>query len=160
MARLTEEYRELRLAVLSNPPNDFDTTRVLSGVLHLASYSQLHATYGLQRLYERVRPSLALGQFVFCIDRTGAPAAFCNWAWVSSDVLDDVVSTGRDLLATEFHCGAQPIFYEFLAPFGHCIATVRILRQLPQFRGLTIPALRTSNARGLSMTARKGKFYF
>jgi cytolysin-activating lysine-acyltransferase len=152
--------RDVRLALLSTPLSPTDKALVLSGVLYLAGYSELHASYGLVRLYARIRPALKLGQFVFCTDATGAPAAFCNWAWLSDDVLTEVLATGRDLHADEFACGELPLLYEFLAPFGHFRAMARAVRDRPEFRGLTIPALRAAKGGAPRPSAKIGRFSF
>jgi cytolysin-activating lysine-acyltransferase len=154
------EPREVRLAPLSTPLSQVDKALVLSGVLYLSGYSALHANYGLARLYARVRPALKLGQFVFLSDSQGAPAAFCNWAWLSQDVLADVLTTGRDLSVHEFACGDLPFFYEFLAPFGHVRAAVRMVQNQPELRGRTISALRVAKGGAPQPSARVGRFCF
>lgn len=97
---------------------------------------------------------------MFCTDVTGVPAAFCNWAWLSEDVLADVLATGRDLHAYEFCCGELPLLYEFLAPFGHFRAAARVVRERPEFRGRTIPALRAAKAGAPRASATVGLFSF
>ena len=154
------ESREVRLASLPTPLSPADKALVLSGVLYLSGHSDLHANYGLVRLYARILPALKLGQFVFCTDAQGAPAAFCNWAWLSEDVLADVLATGRDLHAHEFCCGPLPLLYEFLAPFGHFRATARVVRERPEFQGRTIPALRAAKAGKPRSSAAIGRFSF
>jgi cytolysin-activating lysine-acyltransferase len=90
----------------------------------------------------RIDPSLPLQQFRYYTDDDGVPVAFCNWAWLSATVLEEVLATGRDLEPHEFRCGDLPFFYEFLAPFGHCRAVVRDLRTLSFFKDRAIPAIR------------------
>jgi cytolysin-activating lysine-acyltransferase len=118
--------------------------RALSGVLHLARYSALHRTYPPDMLWRRIGPSLRLRQYRYFIDGEGLPAAFCNWAWLSPAVLREVVDSGRDLAPEELCCGKEPFFYEFLAPFGHCRAVARVLRDLPMFKGRRVPSLRVA----------------
>jgi cytolysin-activating lysine-acyltransferase len=128
--------------VFASPLSEIDEARVSSGVLFLCQFSRLHSRYPLEVLEHRICPALALGQFHFWADASGVPVAFCNWAWLSLSVLDQVLATGRDLLAHEFRSGDQPIFYELLAPFGHCWTVVRELRSLPFFKGRLIPSIR------------------
>lgn len=134
----------LELASFRSPLSEGNRLIVLSGVLHLASYSPLHESYGSDVLMARIAPSLALGQFQYHTDPDGLPLAFCNWVWLSEDVLAEVTATERDLGPDEFRCGEHPFFYEFLAPFGHARAAVRALRGLPEFAGRAIPAIRGS----------------
>ena len=132
----------IELARFPQPPSEVDLLRIRSGVLHLAAYSALHRTYASGVLQKRIDPALALGQFHYHTDTSGLPAAFCNWVWLSRDVLQAVATTGRDLDPHEFRCGELPFFYEFLAPFGHARAVVRALRDRAEFRGRAIPAIR------------------
>lgn len=115
---------------------------VESGVLYLADRSPLHATYWPGQLHRRVAPSLPLGQYLYETDADGLPRAFVNWAWLSPALLSEIERTGRDLEPDEFRCGERPFFYEFLAPFGHCRSLVRRLRDMPDFAGRKIPAIR------------------
>jgi len=127
---------------LDAPPGGRDEARIASGVHFLSRHSRLHASYCEGMLDRRIVPSLKLGQFHYLTDRSGVPMAFCNWAWLSAPVLEEVLATGRDLEAPEFSCGDLPFFYEFLAPFGHCRAVVRGLREVAAFEGRRIPAIR------------------
>jgi len=124
------------------PLAEADAVRVASGVFLLSRHSRLHTHYSLETLDRRIAPSLPLGQFHYYTDPRGLPVAFCNWAWLSATVLADVLATGRDLHANEFRCGDLPMFYEFLAPFGHIHAVVRDFRGLPAFKGRRIPSIR------------------
>ena len=105
-------------------------------------------------------PSLPLGQFLYGVDASGAPSAFCNWAWLSPEPLEDVLAAGRDLRADEFRSGDRPLFYEFLSPFGHARQIVRRLREQPQFRGRRIPALRTATGGAAREQPRVGWYCF
>lgn len=124
------------------PLAERDELRVMSGVAFLCSYSNLHAHYPYEMLRRRIEPALRLGQFHYHVDPAGMPAGFCNWAWLTPPVLQDVLATSRDLEAAEFNCGDQPFFYEFIAPFGHCRAVVRELRRQSFFQGRCIPSIR------------------
>lgn len=138
----------IELVRLPQPLGEGDLLRVQSGVLHLAAYSALHQGYGRGVLATRIDPSLSLGQFHYHTDADGLPMAFCNWVWLSPDVLDAVLATGRDVEPHEFRCGDLPLFYEMLAPFGYVRAVVRALRHRPEFQGRAIPAIRGRRADG------------
>jgi len=124
------------------PLNEANALRVTSGVFLLSRHSRLHTHYPVETLDRRIAPSLPLAQFHYYTDPLGLPVAFCNWAWLSAPALADVLATGRDLYADEFRCGDLPLFYEFLAPFGHIHAVVRDFRGLPAFKGRRIPSIR------------------
>jgi cytolysin-activating lysine-acyltransferase len=124
------------------PLTEIDKLRITSGVFYLSRYSPLHALYPVETLNGRIGPSLPVGQFHYYTDVLGVPVAFCNWAWLTPSVLDDVLATGRDLHAEEFRCGDLPFFYEFLAPFGHFRAVLRDFRCMSVFKGRRIPSIR------------------
>lgn len=110
---------EIERVVFDSALGDGDVSRIMSGVLFLRDYAPLQANYPMEKLTARIAPSLPLGQFHYYVDGDGLPIGFCNWAWLSPAILDDVLTSGRDLYDDEFRCGDRPLFYEFLAPFGH-----------------------------------------
>jgi len=132
----------LERVIVETPPPERAKLRVMSGVEFLCGHSRLHAAYSPTMLERRIAPSLALGQFRYYTDPRGLPLAFCGWAWLNEQVLAETLADGRDLKADEFHCCDLPMFYEMLAPFGHCRAVVRDLRGMPVFKGRRIPAIR------------------
>lgn len=134
--------RTVRPVAPAMPPSDLEAIRIASGVFYLCQYSELHTTYSAEMMERRIGPSLRLGQFRYYTDGDGTPLAFCNWAWMSEPMLQDLLATGRDLAPDEFRCGEQPFLYEFLAPFGDCRAVARDLRRLPFFRGRRVPSIR------------------
>ena len=133
---------QLCRAEFAGPLREKDQIQIASGAFYLCQHSRLHATYPAEMVDRRIGPSLELGQFRYYTDSDGVPLAFCNWVWLSTPVLEDVLTTCRDLEPDEFNCGDLPFFYEFLAPFGHCRAVVRDLRGLPIFSGKRVPAIR------------------
>jgi cytolysin-activating lysine-acyltransferase len=133
---------DIERVAISLPLTEVDALRITSGVFYLSRHSRLHALYPVETLNGRIGPSLPLGQFHYYTDPLGVPVAFCNWAWLTASVLDDVLATGRDLDAQEFRCGDLPFFYEFLAPFGHFRAVLRDFRCMPLFKGRRIPSIR------------------
>jgi cytolysin-activating lysine-acyltransferase len=145
---------ELRRASFNEPPGERDEIRISSGVFFLGQHSGLHSNYPADMLDRRIGPSLPLGQFRYYTDSDGVPVAFCNWVWLSAAVLDEMLATCRDLEPDEFNCGDEPFFYEFLAPFGHCRAVVRDLRDLPFVKGRSIPSLKVHIDDRLQCTAR------
>ena len=132
------------IARLSFAPalRELDRLQIVSGIWFLAQHSALHRNYSAGMLELRTEPALALGQFFYYTDLTGAPAGFCNWAFLSQSVLDDHLATGRNLEPDEFKSGDLPVFYDFLAPFGHALLLVRDLRS--RFKGQSVPAVRGS----------------
>jgi len=141
------------------PLSEADELRITSGVFFLSRHSRLHVHYPAETLNLRIAPSLPLGQFHYYTDADGVPVAFCNWAWLSASVRDDVLATGRELHMEEFHCGDLPLFYEFLAPFGHIHAVVRDFRGMPAFKGRRIPSIR-AKVSDISATPRVKYLYF
>lgn len=131
-----------RRVEVSAPPTRDEVLTVLGAVLWLCSHSRLHVHYSVGMLKDRILPSLSLGQFRFYADAEGAPVGFCNWVWVSPDVLAELIKLGRELAPDEFNCGELPFMYEVLAPFGHARVVMRDLRGSPEFRGRRVPGLR------------------
>ncbi len=116
-----------------------DEVRVLGGVLWLCRFSRLHSGYLVAQLNERIGPSLPRRQFLYFADGSGTPMAFCNWAWLTPTVLEEVIRSGRDVKTEEWNCGELPFFTEFIAPFGHARKVVRALRELGYFKGRNVP---------------------
>ncbi|MFL6804038.1 MAG: toxin-activating lysine-acyltransferase [Xanthobacteraceae bacterium] len=133
---------DIERVAITLPLTAADELRITSGVFYLSRHSSLHSLYPVETLHSRIGSALPLGQFHYYTDPLGVPVAFCNWAWLNRSVLDDVLATGRDLEADEFRCGDLPLFYEFLAPFGHCRAVVRDFRRLSLFKSQRIPSIR------------------
>lgn len=151
---------EIERVVFDSALGDGDVSRIMSGVLFLRDYAPLQANYPMEKLTARIAPSLPLGQFHYYVDGDGLPIGFCNWAWLSPAILDDVLTSGRDLYDDEFRCGDRPLFYEFLAPFGHGRTLVRDLRGLPFFKGRCIPAIRAKVGGDQACVARVASFNF
>jgi cytolysin-activating lysine-acyltransferase len=152
--------RAIERIAFRSPLREIDEARILSGALHLSGFSKLHGNYTLELLCARIGPSLPLEQFVYYVDRVGAPVGFCNWVWLSEAVLRDVLTSSRELDAAEFRCGDRPFFYEFLAPFGHARTIVRGLRELSFFKGRRIPAIRVKVAAEARSIPRVAYFEF
>jgi cytolysin-activating lysine-acyltransferase len=135
--------KALRRADFATPLSRSDELQIIGAAVWLSGHSRLHSSYSVAKLRDRICPSLSLGQFRYYTDTNGDPAAFCNWAWLSQSVLDDMLATGRDLREHEFKCGDVPFLCELLAPFGHSWTVARDLAQLPFFRGRRVPAIRS-----------------
>jgi cytolysin-activating lysine-acyltransferase len=135
--------KALRRVDFDLPLGRSDELQIVGAVFSLSGHSRLHSSYSVARLRGRVCPSLPLGQFRYYTDTDGSPAAFCNWAWLTQPVLDELLETGRDLQEHEFKCGDVPFLCELLAPFGHSWTVARDLAELPFFRGRRVPAIRS-----------------
>jgi cytolysin-activating lysine-acyltransferase len=132
--------------------------RIVSGVSFLAGYSRVHAAGDV--LERGVVASLNVGQFRYYTDPRGIPLAFCNWAVLSAGVLDDVLTTHRELTPAEFRSGDLPYICELLAPFGHCAAVVGDLRSVAAFKSRRVPGLRGKRDVAGRITARVGHLSF
>jgi cytolysin-activating lysine-acyltransferase len=160
MAAASHACGAIERVAIRLPLNEADELRITSGALFLCGYSTLHRRDPVGIVNQRVCPSLPLGQFHYYTDPHGVPAAFCNWAWLKTSVLEDVLTTGRDLETHEFQCGDHPFLYEFLAPFGHCWAVARGLRRMSVFKGRRIPCLRGEATDGARRIPRIKYFQF
>ncbi len=54
--------------------------------------------------------------------------SFCNWLWVSQEVLDALLSQERDVEADDWDSGEIPFFPEMIAPHGHLRKIIADLR--------------------------------
>ena len=106
-----------------------DHLKIMGGVMWLFQASPLHQNYTVDLALKRFAPSLDCDQFRYYEDETGSPIAFCNWAFLSKDRLDDILKTGRNPEPNEWNCGEYIFFAEMIAPFGSCIRVVRDLRE-------------------------------
>jgi cytolysin-activating lysine-acyltransferase len=141
-----------------SPLSEGAVLRIVSGVGFLAGYSRVHLASDV--LERGVVASLNVGQFRYYTDPRGVPLAFCNWALLSANVLEQVLKTHRELTAAEFRSGDLPYFCELLAPFGHCAAVVRDLGTLAVFKGRRVPGLRGKRDASGRLTARAGYLSF
>lgn len=118
-----------------------EQTAVLGGLLWLCQHSQLHCNYSVGMLLTRVSVAIELNQYRYYEDKRGVPVGFCNWAWLSDADLTTALSGNVDLERPQWRGGENLFFPEFLAPFGHCRAIVRDIRQNvvpPNIRGWSL----------------------
>jgi cytolysin-activating lysine-acyltransferase len=103
--------------------------KIMGAVVWMMQSSPLHRNYSVEMLLKRIGPSLQNNQFRYYEDPQRGPIAFCNWAFLSDNSLNQIISTGRDPEAHEWASGKNPYFVEMIAPFGHCRRVVRDLRE-------------------------------
>ena len=102
---------------------------VTGALMYLARHSELHATYRIAQLMDRVFPSILRGHFcLYTKEETGEPVGFCNWLLVSEDVLAALLSKERSVQPTDWDTGDIPFFPEMIAPYGHLKEIISDLR--------------------------------
>ena len=94
--------------------------------VELLARSNYHKQFPLVHyLYEDVLMPYEIGQIRFYLDESARPAGFVTWAWLSSDVRDDVHRTGRPLEQDEWQSGDHLFFNDFVAPYNNMKPIVR-----------------------------------
>ncbi|WP_340479156.1 RTX toxin-activating lysine-acyltransferase RtxC [Vibrio anguillarum] len=103
--------------------------KMMGGILLLSQYSPLHQRYLISEWQQRIMPSFELNQFCYYEDEQGRPIAFCNWAFLSEQVRELLLSGEREIEAADWCSGDHIYIPEMLAPFGHGRQIVNDLRQ-------------------------------
>jgi cytolysin-activating lysine-acyltransferase len=115
--------------------------KIMGSIVWMAQNSVLHKNYSVEMLLKRIGPSLQIDQFRYYEDPSRGPVAFCNWAFLSDEILNEIVATGRDPEVHEWNSGENIFFVELIAPFGHCHRVVRNLRDEVLPRGQRVFAI-------------------
>lgn len=106
-----------------------EQTAILGGVLWLCQHSDLHLNIPVGLLVNRVAASIELNQFRYFEDDNGVPVGFCNWAYLSDELLQEALA-GEFLFKTDHWRSGENLFFpEMLAPFGHLRKIVRDIRE-------------------------------
>ncbi|MGR5146437.1 RTX toxin-activating lysine-acyltransferase RtxC [Photobacterium alginatilyticum] len=102
---------------------------MIGGVMLLSQYSPLHRRYVLAEWQQRIMPAFELNQFCYYEDEHGRPVAFCNWAFLSEQNRDELLSGEREITSTDWRSGQHIFIPEMIAPFGHGRQVVNDLRR-------------------------------
>ena len=103
--------------------------KMMGGILLLSQYSPLHQRYLISEWQQRIMPSFELNQFCYYEDEHGRPIAFCNSAFVSEQIRDELLSGVREISPSDWRSGQQIYIPEMIAPFGHGREVVNDLRR-------------------------------
>ncbi len=106
-----------------------DQTAILGGVTWLCQHSPLHQRYPVGMFLDRIVASIEINQFRYFENDHGTPIAFCNWAHLSKDLLDQALEGDLAFQRQDWKSGSYFFIPEMIAPFGHCRQVVRDLRQ-------------------------------
>ena len=113
-------------------PEELDDSKVqamIGGVMLLSQHSPLHRHYVVAEWQQRIMPAFELNQFCYYEDDQGRPIAFCNWAFLSEQNRDELLSGTRELLPSDWRSGEHIYIPEMIAPFGHGRQIVNDLRR-------------------------------
>ncbi len=102
---------------------------IIGGIMLLSQHSPLHRRYVIAEWLQRIQPSLEHNQFCFYEDGQGRPVAFCNWAFLSASIRDQLLDGDREISANDWQSGQHIFIPEMIAPFGHGRAVVNDLRR-------------------------------
>ncbi|MCR9387271.1 RTX toxin-activating lysine-acyltransferase RtxC [Vibrio metoecus] len=103
--------------------------QMLGGIILLSQYSPLHRRYLVIEWIERILPAFELNQFCYYEDEHERPIAFCNWAFVSDKVREELLSGVREISQSDWQSGPHIYIPELIAPFGHGREVVNDLRR-------------------------------
>lgn len=85
--------------------------------VELLAQSEYHRQFPIgDYLRVEILPPLWLGQIRFYVSRQGLPTGMVTWAWLSDEVLQDVLTSGRALAPDEWNCGSQHFFNDWVTP--------------------------------------------
>ena len=88
--------------------------------LELLAQSQYHKQYPVgDYLYSEILPPIWANQIRFYITAEGVPTAMVTWAWLSSEVEQEVHQMGRALTEDEWRSGDRLFFNDWIAPYGN-----------------------------------------
>jgi len=112
-----------------NKANMGQLMAVVGTALMLARGSELHTRYRVGIFVDRLWPSIPRGQYALYTDKdSGKPVGFCNWSWISQDVLAEYRESSRPVLPADWDSGDVLFFQEMIAPFGHLNRITRDVR--------------------------------
>ncbi|MCG6305174.1 RTX toxin-activating lysine-acyltransferase RtxC [Vibrio vulnificus] len=103
--------------------------QMIGGVMLLSQHSPLHRRYVVAEWQQRILPAFELNQFCYYEDEHGRPIAFCNWAFVSEQTRDELLSGVREISPSDWRSGQHIYIPEMIAPFGHGREVVNDLRR-------------------------------
>lgn len=88
--------------------------------LELLAQSEYHCQFPVgDYLRVEILPPLWHGQIRFYLSPQGCPTGMITWAWLSDDVLQDVLASGRALAPDEWNCGSQHFFNDWITPHNN-----------------------------------------
>mgnify|MGYP000235823331 FL=1 len=88
--------------------------------LELLAQSPYHKEQELGEYFEtEILPALWANQVRFYLTDKGIPTAMVTWAWLSQDVEDEVLSTGRALEEDEWNSGDRLFFNDWITPYAN-----------------------------------------
>ena len=102
---------------------------MIGGVILLSQYSPLHRRYVMTEWQQRIMPAFELNQFCYYEDAQKRPVAFCNWAFLSEQNRDELLSGEREIEQQDWRSGQHIFIPEMIAPFGHGREVVQDLRR-------------------------------
>ncbi|MCG8363377.1 MAG: toxin-activating lysine-acyltransferase [Pseudanabaenales cyanobacterium] len=101
--------------------------QLIGSITHLMMSSPLHRKYHILDIAERFVPALIHNQFRY-YEIDGNPIGFVNWAWLTDEVEQKIITGKYNLNLDEWTGGKNLWFPEFIAPFGHARLIVKDLR--------------------------------
>ncbi len=105
---------------------DLDIYTSLGIVLELLSRSEYHKQQHMVRyIRKNILPAFQYRQTKMYMNSSGVPVAFISWAGISDEVKREIHQIGRSLRYSEWRCGGNIFFNDFIAPYGHVKFVVR-----------------------------------
>ncbi len=89
---------------------------ILSDVLYLALHSEDYKNTSLPEFYNRFIETIKVGNFqLLREEKTNLAIAFASWAFVSDEVLADLLKTRRNIKLDDIDSGENLYFIEFFS---------------------------------------------
>ena len=119
LAAARAENDRAHISEMEHPPMGAgwaDRFAAIGLALTVMAQSQYHRSFRPVRYFAgQVLPPLNLGQMRYYVGPSGVPTGYLTWAYLSDDVLAEVLLTGRKLEQNEWRCGPNPLVYDWIS---------------------------------------------
>lgn len=86
--------------------------------LELLAQSEYHKNSNMMTYFNNeILPPINAGQVEFYISAQGVPIGMATWAWLSTDLRNEVHKTGRTIVGEEWNSGNHLFFNDWITPY-------------------------------------------
>lgn len=96
-------------------------------VCNLLIRAGVYTDWTLERVHRQFSHPMALGQAMLFM-RDEQPVGVVTWAFVSDEVLSDLMKGDRGVAPNEWRCGGNLFFADFVVPYGDTAGVMRQVR--------------------------------
>ena len=99
----------------------------LGNVCDLLMRAGVYTTWTLERVHRQFSHPMAHGQAII-FAKEDRPVGVVTWAFVSDEVLLELMQGARGVAPHEWRCGENVFFADFIAPYGDAPEMMRKVR--------------------------------